>query len=378
MKQESLNLLKQTFREFYFKSDGYIEFPARMEEREFGYMQFGSGMVRHLAFKNKNELLALLLKEVPSDVYCSSAYYASPATSPMEEKGFRGSDLIFDIDVKELELKCVNDHSVWLCRDCGNAMLERQNCGRCGSMKLEHVSLPCGNCVDSGKKEVKKLLDVLSEDLGIAEKEYRTYFSGNNGFHIHVYSKEFEPLDSPARGEIANYVMGNNLAPEAFGIRSGKNSLTSVMKKFPGVDAPGWRGRVARRLIDNNEAKLKTVRTILRGGYTKFRDELVSVAGELGAQGLDPKVTSDIHRIFRLQGTLNSKSGLSKAPCNDLENFDPFTSACLLREEERTVHVAYSPRFRLRENSFGPYKDESVKLPAYAAVYLICKGLAEA
>jgi DNA primase small subunit len=51
--------------------------------------------------------------------------------------------------------------------------------------------------------------------------------------------------------------------------------------------------------------------------------------------------------------------------------------ACVLSDEEIDVYVRYSPKFRLKENSFGPFKDQIVKMPTYAAVYLICKGLAD-
>lgn len=377
VKEQSLELLRQAFREFYFKNGSYIETPARIEEREFGYMQFNNGMVRHLAFKNKNELQALLLKEIPSDVYCSCAYYASP-TSPMQEKGFKGADLIFDIDTKELNLPCVKEHEVWLCNDCKNVMPEKQNCSKCNSAKVEQTSLPCDNCINAGKSEIRKLTKILKEDLGIAEQEIRVYFSGNNGFHIHVYSKELEPLDSPSRTEIADYVMGNNLLPESFGVKKNvKGSLKDVITRFPNPSDFGWRGRISNRLIKDEKAKSKVVRGILKSGYAQFKVQLNEIAKEIGAH-IDPKVTMDISRIFRLQGTLNSKSGLAKAPCNNIDSFDPFTSACLIGDSETSVHVVYSPRFKLKENYFGPFKDQDVKLPAYASVYLICKGLADA
>ena len=376
MKEPSLNLLKQAFKEFYFKNNS-IETPARIEEREFGYMQFNDGMIRHLAFKSKNELQALLLKEIPSDVYCSCAYYAGP-TLPMHEKGFRGADLIFDIDTKELDLKCVKKHEVWLCNDCKNVMREKQNCSRCNSAKVEQTSLPCENCISAGKMEVKKLTKILQEDLGVAEQEIKIYFSGNNGFHLHVYSKELEPLDSPSRADIADYIMGNNLLPESFGVKKNlKGSLNDVMNRFPNPADFGWRGKISGKLIKDEKAKPKVVRGILKNGYVQFKVELNRIAKEIGAR-IDPKVTMDVHRVFRLQGTLNSKSGLAKAPCNDIDNFDPFKGACLLGDEETNVHVMYSPKFKLKENYFGPFKDKDVKLPTYAAVYLICKGLADA
>ena len=74
-------------------------------------MQFGQpGMARHLSFKNMKELIATIMKEVPSDIYCSNAYYRFP-TYPMQEKKWLGADLIFDIDGKDLNMPCVPSHT---------------------------------------------------------------------------------------------------------------------------------------------------------------------------------------------------------------------------------------------------------------------------
>jgi DNA primase small subunit len=164
--------------------------------------------------------------------------------------------------------------------------------------------------------------------------------------------------------------------PESFGIRKNLQSPKDVVPKFPNIDEFGWRGRISHKLMKSDKAKPRVVQKILKNGYLQFKTELSSIAREMGAH-IDPKVTMDIHRVFRLQGTLNSKSGLTKAPCNDIDNFDPFTDACVLADDEVNTHVRYSPKFRLKGNFFGPFKDQDVKLPVYAAVYLICKGLAD-
>ncbi|MEM2759605.1 MAG: DNA primase small subunit domain-containing protein [Nitrososphaerales archaeon] len=376
MEEQSLNLVKQSFKEFYFKHSDYVETPLRIEEREFGYMQFDNGMVRHLSFKDKGELNVHLVKYIPSDVYCSCAYYINP-TAPIQEKIFKGADLIFDIDADELSLTCMKEHEVWICNNCGNVMTLKQNCTKCESVKIEKVSLACDNCIDAAKKEVKKLVSLLHEDLGIQEKEIKIYFSGNHGFHLHVYSKELEQLEAPSRADIADYVAGNNLIPEAVGIRRNSKSVREVISRFPTIDDIGWRGRIARVLMKDNKERPRIVKRILKNGYSQFKEELNRIARESGAH-IDPKVTMDIHRVFRLQGTINSKSGLAKVPCNNIDDFDPFTSACVLAEDQVNVHVRYSPKFRLRENSFGPFKEQTIRLPTYAAVYLICKGLATA
>ncbi len=375
MKESSLNLVKQSFKEFYFKHADCLETPSRIGEREFGYMQFNGGMIRHLSFKDKGEMHAHLLKHIPSDVYCSCAYYVNP-TAPMQEKILRGADFIFDIDADDLALTCAEEHEAWICTDCKNVMGTRQNCYRCNSTKVGKTSLACDKCIEAGKMEVKKLIKLLQEDLGIGEKEIKVYFSGNHGFHLHVYNTEFESLDSRSRAAIADYVMGNKIIPESLGVRKKSQSSKDVVSKFPNVDDFGWRGRISTKLMKDDKTKRGIAQKILKKGYLQFKVEINSIAREMGTQ-IDPKVTMDIHRVFRLQGTLHSKSGLTKALCKDIDNFDPFTNACVLVDDEVGVHVRYSPKFRLKENFFGPFKGQEVKLPTYAAVYLICKGLAD-
>jgi DNA primase small subunit len=78
-----------------------------------------------------------------------------------------------------------------------------------------------------------------------------------------------------------------------------------------------------------------------------------------------------------MPGTLNSKSGLAKTKCSNLAAFDPFVHACLLGDSKTIVKVKAPVRIKLKGKAYNISK-ESVELPAYAAVYLVCKGLAEA
>src|SRR3712207_4510216 len=83
----TISALKKAFREYYFKQAKVVEEPIKMERREFGYMQFGQpGMLRHLSFRSTKELDAVLVKEAPSDVYCSNAYYEYPTGQPRSEE----------------------------------------------------------------------------------------------------------------------------------------------------------------------------------------------------------------------------------------------------------------------------------------------------
>ena len=90
-------------------------------------------------------------------------------------------------------------------------------------------------------------------------------------------------------------------------------------------------------------------------------------------------VTTDIHRIFRMPGTLNQKTGLVKKECDDLPSFDPMTQAIALPDEneQAEVMVDICPKVELGGNAYGPYRNEKKKLPLYVAVYLIAKGAAK-
>ena len=90
---KNISVIKKAFREYYFNQSKAIEEPLKMEQREFGFAHFGqAGMLRHLSFKSMKELDAMLVREAPSDVYCSNAYYRIPTQQPMQEKQWLGAD----------------------------------------------------------------------------------------------------------------------------------------------------------------------------------------------------------------------------------------------------------------------------------------------
>ncbi|HXG07600.1 MAG TPA: DNA primase small subunit domain-containing protein [Nitrososphaera sp.] len=375
-------MVKGAFREYYFKPVT-IETPDKMEQREFGYMRFGqAGMVRHLSFKNMKELIATVIKEVPSDIYCSNAYYRFP-TYPMHEKQWLGADLVFDIDGKDLNLPCFPSHSYLLCTNCGHAssfhVEKEQNysCPVCDGKKVENVSIPCSKCIEGSKKEVKRLIEFLTEDFGMSQSDIHVYFSGNNGFHIHVSDSAYISLDPKARSELVGYICGTGLMAESVGVKKG-NAENPFLIRFPKSGlAYGWRRRIADRLKINGTSAKKLERIVeQKGGYTAFKVDLDKMTREMGVR-VDPQVTTDVHRIFRMPGTLNSKSGLAKIKCLDLDSFDPFVDACLIGDSKVAVKVKTPVKFKLKGKTFNISK-ESAELPSYAAVYLICKGLAEA
>ena len=378
------SVLKKAFREYYFNQSKLIEEPFKMEHREFGYMLFGQpGMIRHLSFKSMKELDAVLVREAPSDVYCSNAYYEFPTGQPMQEKRWLGADLIFDIDGKDLGMPCVPSHSYPVCIQCGTASpprhdeQRRYSCSSCGSNKAEYVSIPCTKCIDRSKTEARRLVDFLLFDIGLELGAIDIYFSGNNGFHVHINDNGYISLDPQARSDLVSYLSGTGLILESIGVRK-TNREDSFFIRFPKSGLTyGWRRRIAEKLKIDMASAIK-FRNIVNqyGVYDAFKVELERFAKNMGVR-IDPQVTTDVHRVFRMPGTLNSKSGLSKTKCADLYSFDPFVDACLLGENMVDISVKTPVKLRLKKNTFNISK-ESAEIPAYAAVYLICKGLAEA
>jgi len=166
------------------------------------------------------------------------------------------------------------------------------------------------------------------------------YFSGNRGYHLHVADERFEAMDSSARAEIANYIKGTGLA------------RTQVSDYAPAV---GWATRMA----------------VAAG---QDRPKLEQVINSFSSR-IDESVTTDIHRIFRMPGTLHGNSGLLKMRVHNLRAFRPDYDPVVLGDEEVTLSVQGSPAFSLKGRTFGPYSAEEPELPTYAAVYLMTKGL---
>ena len=78
----------------------------------------------------------------------------------------------------------------------------------------------------------------------------------------------------------------------------------------------------------------------------------------------------------QLPGSINSKSGLTKSLCIDVIKFEPYTDACFLNDDSVEVLANCPVEFKLKNKKFGPYKNQKISIPTYAAAYLICKKLA--
>ncbi|MEM0494589.1 MAG: DNA primase small subunit PriS [Thermofilum sp.] len=368
--------LESLFKSYYRRTS--IPPPPMVESREFGFQFFDSqSMLRHLAFSSGEELNRFLRERVPRHAYYSTALYEHPSVPDMSEKGWRGAEVVFDIDIDHVYTPCKDLHDSWKCLDCGaegrGAPLK---CPACGSEKLERSNWVCNLCINAAREEILKLLDFLELDFGINRKEMRVYFSGHRGFHLHVESEDVLPLEQDVRRELSDYVRGLGLDPETLlkRTRSGKYSLRY------GVDAPGWPGRIAKYvaliLAEDPSSRGGTPLELPLGAWK----ELISRAvDELGVK-IDEKVTIDTRRLIRLPWTLHGKTGLRvvEFSVGELEAFtaeDLLGKAIVFSQEETRVRMPKRPKrvlfYELEEDG------EVIRVPFYLAVYLHANGGAE-
>lgn len=360
MNDRTKEFLRQLYREYYFRSGDRIEFPDDVQSRELGYFPFGGGMIRHLSFKTKGEALAEILKQSPSSIYCSNARYEYPSR-PIEEKGWLGAELIFDIDATDIPTACKRGHDLWYCEKChASGKLPRPaQCTKCGGPAVEFHG-KCETCLDAARDHAKRVVGFLTADFGVDRSAVRIYFSGNRGYHLHVFDTRFDQLDQAARGEIAEYVSGSGLPPI--------QTLASSIRHRPpgGPQGAGWTRRITGYVDERRE------------GYGGTLQKLVSEAISSQKAMVDSSVTTDIHRVFRLAGTLHGDTGMMKKRIESVENFDPQEDPVVLSEKPVRTRVEFFPRFRMKHKDFGPFpRPETVELPAYAAVPILTRSLGE-
>ncbi len=405
----SSEFVEGMFRSYYQGSSLSVCMPPLIEKREFGFVHFSRGMVRHKSFGDEDELRRFLMTSFPSDAYYSCAYYDDPI-APMEKKGWLGADLIFDIDADHIPTTCSKIHDEWICESCqlAGVGVTPEKCPVCGSEKFAVKTWPCQECLDSAKSETIKLLDMLTDDLGFAGKDVHVYFSGHRGYHVHVESAAARDLDSIARKEIVDFIIGLGF-DAGFQDPNRKRLGKESFQNPPRLGDLGWRGRLAARMYDfvlnANQNDLVNVGVRKKAADTLIHDrnDVLRKWNDIGryravkgvgletwkkiaefclnslGSNIDTVVTTDVHRLIRLIGTLHGKTGLKKVefPTSEIDSFDPFKSAVAFKGGSATVCVSDVPQFRLGEQTFGPYRNCKVELPIAAALLLVCKGRAE-
>jgi DNA primase small subunit len=410
MRMDTHLFTRQRFAEFYEEKTIDIEPPPSMEQREFGFFGFkGAVVTRHKGFTKVEDLRSFIKKTVPSHAYYSTAYYEMPEAR-MEEKGWLGADLYFDIDADHIPTKCGKVHDTWACKNCGFAGkgASPRKCPSCGNERFDEKTWPCEVCLETAKLEAMKLVNVLIEDFGFSSEEISVSFSGHRGYHVRVENERISELNSVGRKEMVDYITGVGLDAVFHGLEASASSRSRILSG-PNLGDVGWRGRIARgtheflsaateeelksiglrkkaidKILENRDIILQSWNkrgpwSLIRGVGLERWKTIIRRGVENQSVKIDTVVTTDIHRLIRLPNSLHGKTGWLKVlfPIGSIERFDPLKSAVAFKKGEATIYVEEAPEFRLGEERFGPFRKQKVELPMAAALFLLCKGAAK-
>ncbi|MDI9645041.1 MAG: DNA primase small subunit PriS, partial [Candidatus Verstraetearchaeota archaeon] len=382
----ALEIVKREFKRYYSGLNVEDLRTTEMPRREFAFLHFGGEvMVRHQSFPDPSDLRAHIVENVPAHIYHSSAYYESPDSQEMSEKGWQGADLIFDIDSDHIKTPCKEKHDRWTCLECGQegTGFPPEDCPKCGMKRIETKTWICEECLETAKKEVIKIVDeYLMPDFGISKEEFEVFFSGHRGYHIHVRSEVVRQLSSDGRREIADYIRGIGLDIRSHGFRE----IGSGMLIGPDMSEGGWRGRlakavyafvnkssyeelkrvvspvVAKTLYENRDKFLKNISSSPpywggMKGYTLESVERIAVAAIKDITcNIDERVTIDTKRLIRCPNSLHGKSALRtmKVSYSSIDRFDPLSEAIPFRHGSIKISVRTAPRIRIGDFEIGP------------------------
>ena len=348
------------FSEYYRSlatTDLYL--PPRLRSREWMFMGWDNRPPRrHIGFDSPEGLQQILTRSSPPhSCFHSTAYYDRPSEYKMSEKGWRGADLIFDLD---------GDHLV-------------------GVDALDFPSM-----LNDIQEQAHRLWnDFLEPDFGF-KSEFATFsFSGHRGFHIHYRHPSILHLDSKARQEIVSHISGAKLNIEmvlgsqdvAWGrrVRRGVDSVLERLEIFhDSSDAdrrqlykqlrssavlgsanmyrsPTMSEKAMLKLAEmstNSDRRRRLKNSTMKMGLQFGKHGDLFQALILGDQSVvldqaaenDDNVTVDIRRVIRWIGSLHGKAGLrvTEFPVDRLDPdstnaFDALTEAVTFSRQKREM-----------------------------------------
>lgn len=395
--------LLEQFRSFYRKKT--VNQPPALSQREFGIGVFGKKISnRHLAFGSANDFNQFLQREAPLFVSSSVSYYSAPAARPMQAKGWLGADLVFEFDSDDIKTDCKREHDSWKCANCKESGKgDVQNCSNCGEgVKVEQWV--CPECLNAVKKQVRILLDWLSNDLGLTDG-ISINFSGSKGFHVHVRSDAVKMLSPAGRIELLDFLTGHGLDLESVGFSEKNRGLLGPKWET----AKGWNKRILQKLFDfltsatpeelavaGNisvraaekilQQKEKIVEQVKKGFFpavtatkhSAFWKSLLEFCVFELHLNVDRQTSVDVYKIVRVADTLHGSTGLlaKEVLPSELDDFDGLTNGVVFGDFPVEVTIAKTPRFWLKNAWWGPFENQTLKLPLFAAVFLVARGSA--
>jgi len=388
MEERTRAYLRGRFGDHYRQAS--VTPPPAANEREWGFIPWTEGpgetMVRHRSLLDLGEIEDFLGRRKPRHVYFSAGRYDEPSASTMSDKGWRSSDLVFDLDADHLP-------SVVLGEDSYAEMLAK--------------------CKDA----LRRLLDFLEDDFGF--DDLTIVFSGGRGYHVHVRDERIRHLERDARREVVDYVRGIGLEfdelvdEESVAGTAGRSS--PAQKRTLSTEG-GWSARAHRHMlavVDDllameeadaleqlqeydgiGEGKATAALNAARSNYEQLEAGNIDVhpafyqlakilLHEVVAADnapIDEPVTTDTNRLIRLPGSLHGGSGLEvqRIDRDDLDAFDPLVDPVpeTFRGHDITVEVTDSGLVELDGDSFT-LEAGNQTVPEHVGVFLMARGRAE-
>jgi len=374
--------LRERFGDYYRQST--VALPPAANEREWGHIPWtpgtGTTMVRHQSQLDLGDVDDFLAREAPRHVYFSAARYTAPSASTMSQKGWRGADLVFDLDADHLP-------------------------------RVEPSETTYAEMLAACKDALYRLLAFVEDDFGF--DDVSVVFSGGRGYHVHVRDPGIQELGSDARREIVDYVLGSELDTDGLIRTVSPGATNRKMLKTEG----GWGRRVHTALVEIVEeltsldtadaaARLKEIdgigeksaETILNAldknpdaiktgnmeaggpGIRKFTKAVSTQVITAESAPIDEPVTTDTHRLIRLPKTLHGGSGLVVTPIDReaLDEFDPLVDAIPepFRGREIEVRVEEPRRVEL-DGDITKLQPGVHSVAEYVGVFLMARGEAD-
>ena len=353
---------------------------SEVTSREFAVINFDNIMKRHIRVIDFNDFKHILIDENIKELYHSSAYYLFP-DRPMDQKEWRGADLIFDIDADHIHR--VRLKEVYICKKCGEVYDNPvEICTKCGG-KVDKIKFIDSNALNQVKGELYKLIDILMKDFGFKEDDLKIFFSGHRGFHIHIVNDNILTLDGMERLEIKDYITmeGVDLAtvrdPRSRPVKEIRRILYEKDKndELHNYFSPG-EIKVIRSVLKKEDKDfyyfLKRIRK-----RREFIEKLNKLLLKEGSVGIDGIVTVDTSRLIRAPESLHGKTGLLKTML-DIKQLDEEEIILKSSPENRMVYVyvKYAPKLLWGDYELVETFDERIKLPLTLSIYLVNMGIA--
>lgn len=418
--------LKRIFQAYYKEKQSEIPIVNLFDQREFGFIPWDKQIMnRHIGFTSDINLKKYFISNTPKHAYTSGSLYLSPESQDMQGKGYKGCDLIFDIDVDHFYTPCKEDHDLWYCKECGeNGKGMVDKCPKCGKLKLKKVNWICNECLDVAKNEIIKLMyNFLIPDFNINIDKMKIAFSGHRGYHLKIEDDQIRSLTSDERREIIDYIKGENISFEILGLQEKGGNIFGFSR-----ETIGWSQKIMRliehilsktnieiesmlsdkkkfnlnkdlienfinfkenfqNIIKNNNNNNWTLVGFSLNAWNKFLRRIVA---EIGIE-IDVPVSIDTHRLIRYPGSLHGKTGfrVQELLPDEIELFNPLDESSkkldpivFIGKEAITQKIEILepevPQTKIKGEKFGPYKQgEKVEVPHHFAVFLLCKGVAK-